>query len=49
MKLEERGRKNVSIQHLSLKHDGIPVKKTESNTIDSVSSSPFHQTLFCGL
>ncbi len=46
MKLKEHERKNVRIQHLSPGHDDMSAKKKESNVIDSVSSSPFHQALF---
>ncbi len=38
MHVEEHERENVSIQHLSPRHDDMPVKKKESNIIDSVSS-----------
>jgi len=46
MKLEERGRKNVSVQHLSPRHDGMSAKKTKNNIIDNLLFSVFVKHFF---
>lgn len=38
MKIEEYEKKNVSVQHLSSRHSGMPLKETKNNTIDNVLS-----------